>query len=143
MKEAVRRAEERHFERAGAALQTQAFCVVPGKIGLPSPEGIEYIPLSKIVSFEAHGNLTKIWLWLEARPRAISHHLGWFEKQLECGTQNTFFRTHNAYIANRDYVRFFRHEGKKAALTMHNNTFVRVSEDRKAAVLEWLNNIAG
>lgn len=141
IKEAVKKVEASHLDKLSLTLRSQTFSTVGGRLGLPVQEGTEYVPLSKIVMLEADGNLTKIWLWLDIRPRAISHNIGWFEKQLPCGTQSAFFRTHSSFIANRDYVRLFQHEGKKAILTMENNLVTRVSEDRKARVLEWLSMV--
>jgi DNA-binding LytR/AlgR family response regulator len=136
VKEAVRRVEENLLRKASIGVQGQTFSTIPGKLGLPSAEGTEYVPLARVILLEAFGNLTKIWLWLETKPRTVSRHLGWFEKQLPCDVGSPFFRTHSSFIANRDYVRLFRHEGKKAVLMMENNLSVWVSEDRKAGVVE-------
>jgi two-component system LytT family response regulator len=138
VKESVRRVEENLLSKASIGVQGQTFSTIPGKLGLPSAEGTEYLPLARVVLLEAFGNVTKVWLWLETKPRVVSRHLGWFEKQLPCHVGSPFFRTHSSFIANRDYVKLFRHEGKKAVLMMENNLPVRVSEDRKAKVVEWL-----
>jgi two-component system LytT family response regulator len=136
--DAVKKVEESLFSKLNLVKQSQIFCTLKGKLGLPTKEGTEYIPLSKFVMLEADGNLTRIWLWLENKPMFISHNIGWFDKQLACGIQSVFFRTHSSFVANRDYVRLFNHDGKKAFLTMENNMIVRISEDRKLETQNWL-----
>lgn len=138
LKDAMRRVEENCMQKLNQSLQNQAFSQAPGRIGLPSADGLEFVPLSKLMLLEADGAITRVWLWLESKPRTVAHHLGWFEKHIECSIVSAFFRTHASFIVNRDYVHLFRHEGKKGCLTLVNNLTAKVAEDRKADVLRWL-----
>lgn len=105
----------------------------PVKIALASRESIEFVDPEEIILCEADSNYSKVFL-MNGKMRLISRTLRDFEEML---TPQGFFRPHNSFVINLEYVQEFqRLDG--GYLVMKNKMKVPVSKQKRAQVLNLL-----
>ncbi len=106
------------------------------KIMLPTKTGIEYVLADEIMFIEAHSNHCNIQLQ-NGNSLVVARSLKEYESQL-CANSSVFFRIHNSFIVNINYVmRYVKEEG--GYLTMQNNAHIPVSKFRKERFFKLLN----
>ena len=103
-------------------------------ISLPTFEGIERIPVHRILFVEADGNYSTFWLTQEEK-LVVSKTLKEIESILE---EFGFLRVHHSNVVNiRKVKRYIRGDG--GFLVMENGREVSVSRSRKNSLLHALN----
>jgi len=101
------------------------------KIAFPTFEGVEFVPLKDINYCKGDNNYTHIYL-LDGTDLLISKTLRYVE-QMICEYQ--FFRVHNSYIVNLDYVKkFVKSDG--GYLVLESGESISVSRSKKAELLK-------
>ncbi|MDA9773643.1 LytTR family DNA-binding domain-containing protein [Saprospiraceae bacterium] len=101
------------------------------KIAFPTFEGIEFVNLKNINYCKGDSNYTHVHLQ-DGTKLMISKTLRYVEEIL-CDYQ--FFRVHNSYIVNLDYVKkFVRSDG--GYLVLENGTQITVSRSKKADLMK-------
>jgi two-component system LytT family response regulator len=101
------------------------------KIAIPTHEGMQFIKVNDIIYLEAHINYTHIFLNENLR-YIVSRTIKDFEEILPT---ETFFRIHNSYIINKDYLeKYIRGEGGQVVLS--NGTVLDVAKRKKAEFLK-------
>lgn len=130
-------------------LQTQSQVVAPSKlvespnaqsrqrkIGVPSEDGIVFLPLDEIVYLQSDGNYTNVHM-IKGDCTLVTKQLKEFEDTL---AELNFFRVHKSFLVNLDYVsKYVRNDGRY--LTMENQREVPVSRQKKEELLKRLNEI--
>lgn len=101
------------------------------KIAFPVFEGVEFVSLKDINYCKGENNYTHVYL-LDGTDLFISKTLRHVEEML-CDYQ--FFRVHNSYIVNLDYVKKFV-KGDGGYLVMESGAEVSVSRSKKAELLK-------
>jgi len=105
------------------------------KLILPTNEGLEFVPLDRIVAFSAEGNYTTIFT---GRDRYVaSKTLKAFEQRL---LETCFLRVHRSHMINIKKVKAYK-RGTKSSLVMDNNLEFEVGQSRKQAVLALIRKI--
>jgi two-component system, LytTR family, response regulator len=105
------------------------------KIGLPTAEGIQYIPLAEIECCKADGNYTEVFLSGAEKPLLFVRALREIEEILE---GSHFIRTHHSYLVNLKKVQQYI-KGDGGYLKMTNGMLAPVSRQKKQEVLERMN----
>jgi two-component system, LytTR family, response regulator len=101
------------------------------KIAIPTHEGMQFIKVSDIIFLEAHTNYTHISVNGNLK-YIVSRTIKDFEEILPT---ETFFRIHNSYIINKDYLeKYIRGEGGQVVLS--NGTVLDVAKRKKAEFLK-------
>jgi two-component system LytT family response regulator len=100
------------------------------KIMLPTLEGFEIVPISKILYCEAADNFTKFY-FDEGQPLLICRTLKYFEDVLQ---PHGFLRIHRSYMINPVFVVRYS-KGKGGYVTMKNNQELEVSANKKQEFL--------
>lgn len=101
------------------------------KIAFPVFEGVEFVKLSDINYCKGENNYTHVYL-TDGTDLFISKTLRYVEEML-CDYH--FFRVHNSYIINLDYVKkFVKSDG--GYILMESGDSVSVSRTKKAQLLE-------
>jgi len=104
----------------------------PQKIGFPVTDGMEFVHTDKVMRCEARGSYTAIHLSDGKVILALRNM-----KQLEDILPRTnFFRVHNSWIINTNYLRkYFR--GANSYILMDDGTTIPVSIRRKGGFLDF------
>lgn len=103
------------------------------KIQLPAQNGIIFIDDSDIIYVAGMGSYCQVNL-LNKEKITVSKGIGQLEEKL---SRNRFFRCHNSYIINLDYVtKFINKEGY--AVEMQDGTQIDVSRRAKDGLLDML-----
>lgn len=99
----------------------------PKRIGLPTRLGIDFLPVSDILYFEADGNYAQAFIHGKEKPLFVTRPL----KELELTLSGfPFCRIHHTYLAHLDHVeRYLRGDGGQ--VVMSNGTKLPVSRGRK------------
>jgi two-component system, LytTR family, response regulator len=101
------------------------------KIAIPTHEGMQFIKVNDIIYLEAHVNYTHIFL-KDNLKYIVSRTIKDFEEILPT---EIFFRIHNSYIINKDYLeKYIRGEGGQVVLS--NGTVLDVAKRKKAEFLK-------
>jgi two-component system LytT family response regulator len=100
------------------------------KIMLPTLEGFEIVPISKVLYCEAADNFTKFY-FDEGQPLLICRTLKYFEDVLQ---PHGFLRIHRSYMINPVFVVRYS-KGKGGYVTMKNNQELEVSANKKQEFL--------
>ena len=101
------------------------------RIAVPTTEGLQFIRIDDIIYLEASINYTKFYLTQNIK-YVVSKTLKEFEDMLP---EQTFFRIHNSYIINTNFVeQYIRGEGGQVLLS--NGTTLDVSKRKKAEFLK-------
>jgi two-component system LytT family response regulator len=100
------------------------------KVALPTFEGLEFINLDDILYCQSDGAYSYVF-FTDGTKLYISKTLRWLEDAL-CDFH--FFRVHNSYIINLNYVRkYSKTDG--GMIIMNNGHRVKVSRSKKEALL--------
>lgn len=105
----------------------------PRKIGVPTLNGIVFIPVSEIIRCHADGNYTELHL-AGKKQMVVSKTLKEFENLL---ADYSFFRVHHSDLVNLDYVKSYN-KGKGGYLILDDSSSVEVSSRRKEELLKKL-----
>ncbi|PLX18206.1 MAG: DNA-binding response regulator [Marinilabiliales bacterium] len=97
-------------------LKSNIYSKNPVKIAIPVTQGTEYIVTSNVVSFNADGRYTRIFL-TDGRKLTISRSLGEFNDLID---NQIFFKPHKSYIVNLNHVKM--HVKKGNYLLMSNES---------------------
>jgi two-component system LytT family response regulator len=104
------------------------------RMALPLVGKTKYVNLNDIIYCKSDGNYTEIYL-VNNQKEMLSKKL----KEVEAQTNNSFFRVHNSYLVNVNYIReFVKSEGNYIILTDGSN--IPVSRAKKQELLNLLNN---
>ncbi len=81
---------------------------MPGKLAIPTSDGMEYLNTNEIIRIEADRSYSWFFL-LDKRKILVSRNLKEYQELL---SDRNFFRTHNSHLINLEYVKkYIRHEG--------------------------------
>lgn len=108
----------------------------PRKIGVPTLNGIVFVPVSEIIRCHADGNYTELHL-AGKKQMVVSKTLKEFENLL---ADYSFFRVHHSDLVNLDYVKSYN-KGKGGYLMLDDNSSVEVSSRRKEELLKKLGSM--
>jgi two-component system LytT family response regulator len=110
----------------------------PGKasnrIGIPTEEGLEFVPTSNIIRCEGQNKLTKLFL-TESRTLVSSYSIGEFVRLLE---PYGFFQVHRSHLINLNRILRYNREGQ---VTLEDHSQVPVSKRRRAEFLQQLTRL--
>jgi len=101
------------------------------KIAFPTFEGIEFVALKDINYCQSDNNYTYVYL-LDGTHLLISKTLRHVEEMI-CDYQ--FFRVHNSYIVNLDYIKKFV-KGDGGYLLMQDGKHISVSRSKKGELIK-------
>jgi two-component system, LytTR family, response regulator len=107
----------------------------PGKIPLPTSDGILFINESDVIRCEASGRYTIIYLQGKKK-LTVTRTLKEIEALLN---QTYFFRVHNSHIINLNLVKKYHH-GRGGTIELEDGSLVEVSAVRKEELLKALTN---
>ena len=97
------------------------------KLGVPTTDGIMFIPVSEIVRMEGNGSYSTIYT-SDKKKWVASKNLSELEEML--AAQPQFFRTHKSHLINLNHVsRYLRGEG--GSVIMSDGSEVEVARRRK------------
>ncbi len=87
---------------------------LPGKLAIPTFDGMEYLNTQNIIRIEA--DRSYCWFYLaDNRKILVSKNLKEYQELLN---DRHFFRTHNSHLINLNYVKkYIRHEGGMVEMT--------------------------
>jgi two-component system LytT family response regulator len=106
----------------------------PKRLALPLVGKTIYVHMEDIIYCKADSNYTEIYM-IDNQKETLSKKL----KELEAQTNNLFFRVHNSYLVNLNYVKeFVKNEG--LYLVLENGTSIPVSRAKKTELQELLNH---
>lgn len=103
------------------------------KMAIPSQDGIEFIEITDIIYCEAKGNYSDLWLQ-SGKKITASRKLKELQEMLP---EHLFFRTHNSYVVNIQYVDKY-HKGRGGYLVLSTGISLPISTTRKEDFLSWL-----
>ena len=99
---------------------------LPGKLAIPTSEGMEYLNTKEILRIEADRSYSWFYL-LDRRKLLVSRNLKEYQELL---SDRNFFRTHNSHLINLEHVKkFIRHEG--GAIELIDGSQVPISRGKK------------
>jgi two-component system, LytTR family, response regulator len=102
------------------------------KLTIANARGIRFIELTDIISLEADGNYTTVYL-LTGESVLASKTLGYFADLLS--DNSLFFRTHKQFIINLSYIKEYL-GGDYNSIVMQNNLQVKLARTRRDAFME-------
>lgn len=106
----------------------------PKRLALPLIGKTVYVNMDDIIFCKSNGNYTEIHL-ANNEKKMLSKNL----KDVEVKTNNSFFRVHNSYVVNINYIKeFVKNEG--LYLVLQNGNTIPVSRSRKNELLQLLNS---
>ena len=106
----------------------------PKRLALPLVGKTIYVNMDDILFCKADSNYTEIHL-INNQKEMLSKKL----KELEAQTSKSFFRVHNSYLVNINYIKeFVKNEG--LYLVLENGKTIPVSRSRKTELQQLLNN---
>jgi len=110
---------------------------LPGKLAIPTSDGMEYLKMSDIVRIEADRSYS--WFFLnDGRKFLVSRNLKEYQDLL---SDRNFFRTHNSHLINLEYVKkFIRQEG--GYIQLIDDSTVPISRARKDLFLAHMARLA-
>lgn len=103
------------------------------RIGIPTINGIDYVPVGDIVHCRSEVNYTTFFL-KDRTKITVAKTLKEYEEIL---SDYNFLRVHNSHLVNLSYVKNY-HKGKGGYLVMADNTEIEVSIRRKDELLKRL-----
>lgn len=126
---AVNRAIQSLKAQAPSGAETQP--VVQGRVALPNPTGLRFVPTEHVLYCEASGNYS-IFYFTDKTHEVVSKTLGLFEADL---ASQGFLRVHHRHLVNLLHVSAY-HKGKAGGhLIMQDGTEIEVSTRRKHQVV--------
>lgn len=106
----------------------------PKRLAIPLVGKTIYVNLEEIIYCKSDGNYTEIFLENNQK-EILSKKL----KEVEAQMNRSFFRVHNSYLVNVNYIReFVKNEGNY--LILRDGTNIPVSRAKKNELLEFLNS---
>ena len=108
---------------------------ISNKIGIPTPDGLEFIKVKDIIRCEGVQKLTKIVIAEEKKPLYSSYNIGEYIKLLE---SYGFFTCHKSHLINMSYIKKYHKDG---TLTMEDGSYVPVAKRRKKEFLDSLTRL--
>ncbi len=98
----------------------------PGKLAIPTNDGIEYLNTTEIIRIEADRSYS--WFFLtDKRKYLVSRNLKEYQELLQ---DIDFFRPHNSHLINMNFVKkFIRHEG--GYIEMSDGSTVPISRGKR------------
>lgn len=106
------------------------------KIGLPVTDGVIFINKDEIVSCEAKGSYTTVFLE-NKKKITCSKTLKELEQLL---TEFNFIRVHNSWIINTKFLKKY-YRGKNSYMEMEDGSTVAISFRKKGEILSFLKNL--
>lgn len=99
---------------------------MPGKLAIPTSDGMEYLNTKEIIRIEADRSYS--WFFLQdKRKLLVSRNLKEYQELL---TDRNFFRTHNSHLINLEHVKkYIRHEG--GAIELIDGSQVPISRGKR------------
>ena len=109
----------------------------PGKLAIPTSDGMEYLNTEKIIRIQADRSYS--WFYLEGGIKhLVSKNLKEYQELLN---DRSFFRSHNSHLVNLEHVRkFIRHGG--GSIEMSDGSKVAVSRSKKDLFLNEMSKLA-
>ncbi|WP_040250233.1 LytR/AlgR family response regulator transcription factor [Psychroserpens mesophilus] len=106
----------------------------PKRLALPLVGKTIYVDMEDIIYCKSDGNYTEIHL-INNEKQMLSKKLKEVEKQ----TSDSFFRAHNSYLVNINFIKeFVKSEG--LYLVLQNGSSIPVSRSKKTELLQLLNS---
>lgn len=106
----------------------------PKRLALSLVGKTKYVNMVDILYCKSDGNYTEIFLKNNEK-EMLSKNL----KEFEASTSSDFFRVHNSYLVNINYIReFVKSDG--GYIVLRDGTHIPVSRSRKSELLEVLNS---
>jgi two-component system LytT family response regulator len=103
------------------------------KIGLPTKEGFDFVPIKNIMYCVAEGNYTFIHLD-QQKPALVTRSLKLIQQALP---EKLFFRVHASHIINRTYLdKYIRGDG--GYVLMGDQKSLSVARSKKVKFLHWV-----
>jgi|JI6StandDraft_1071083.scaffolds.fasta_scaffold94206_2 two-component system LytT family response regulator len=140
LREAILKVKQKIFSKLSQKLMLESANVSNisdngGNLKISSTDGIEIIPFKDILYLKSINYYTNIIL-VNGKEIITSKHLKDYEEQLK---NNKFFRIHNSYIINTEYLQnIAMKEGFFANLV--DGTSIKISRRRKDEFLNFLNS---
>lgn len=140
LREAILKVKQKIFSKLSQKLMLESATVSNisdngGNLKISSTDGIEIIPFKDILYLKSINYYTNIIL-VNGKEIITSKHLKDYEEQLK---NNKFFRIHNSYIINTEYLQnIAMKEGFFANLV--DGTSIKISRRRKDEFLNFLNS---
>lgn len=110
------------------------------KIGLPTQNGINFVPIKDIIMCKAEGNYSIIYLIGRQHQEIVSKTLKEFEDMLK---DFNFFRVHRSYLVNLNHIKEYSrtnqsadYDGDGGSVVMVNNAHIPVSRDKRKYLLD-------
>ena len=102
------------------------------KIGIPTQEGIRFIPVESIIFFEADSSYCILYT-KESKQMIISKPMKYFEEKLE--SEKSFIRPHKSYLINLKFVEEYQKQDG-GFLKLNTGKLIPISRNKKDEVLE-------
>lgn len=107
------------------------------KIGLPSSDGIHFVPMEEIIHLEADGMYTNIYT-SNGKEFVVSKPLKYFSNLVE--SSNYFYRPHRSHIFNFKYLKqYVRKKGNY--IVLENDQILPISKDKREEFLEIISEL--
>lgn len=107
------------------------------KLAFPTVEGLEFVPIQKIIRCESDEGYTDIFLNDNTRV-CTTRKLKELEELLE---DYPFFRTHRSFLINLDFMRKYQRGDAGGHVIMEDGTKVPVARRKKEAFMERLSQL--
>jgi two-component system LytT family response regulator len=99
---------------------------MPGKLAIPTSDGMEYLNTKEIIRIEADRSYSWFYL-INNKKILVSRNLKEYQELL---TDRNFFRSHNSHLINLEHVKkFIRHEG--GAIELDDGSQVPISRGKR------------
>lgn len=105
----------------------------PSQIGLPSKNGIQFIPYNDIVRCEADSSYTVVYT-IKKQIITVSKNLKQIQETL---SDNRFIRCHRKYLVNKNFIKEYI-RGNGGQVIMKDGSFALVSKRMKSDFLKIL-----
>jgi two-component system, LytTR family, response regulator len=119
------------------ALLENVRSALPGKLAIPTSEGMEYLNTKDIIRIEADRSYSWFYL-INQKKILVSRNLKEYQELL---TDRNFFRSHNSHLINLEHVKkFIRHEG--GAIELIDGSQVPISRGKRELFLLQMSKMA-
>lgn len=138
LKEAIERVKEKHQQSISNENLLQLLGNLKSddpeqKIGLPTKEGFDFVPIKDIMYCVAEGNYTYIYMD-QRKPALVTRSLKMLHQALP---DKLFFRIHASHIINRTYLeKYIRGDG--GYVLMEDQKSLSVARSKKVKFLNWV-----
>ncbi|MFC2121919.1 LytR/AlgR family response regulator transcription factor [Bacteroidota bacterium] len=120
-----------------SALLENIKSATPGKLAIPTSDGMEYLNTENIIRIQADRSYS--WFYMEGGIKhLVSKNLKEYQELL---SERKFFRSHNSHLVNLEHVKkFIRHGG--GYIEMSDGSKVAVSRSKKDLFLIEMSKLA-